>query len=260
MTEDFKGKERHFERNTGVAIDGAPISYVVALAAVGAVLAFIPFSMVIGAGKSFPLSQSIYPLVGWVLGPVAGALANGIGAAVGVILAPHTTTIPIISVLGSAAGGLTAGTMLNRDKRNWWWFPLALIYVLIFVYYVGRAVLLNGATWGAVLFGTLIDWSALLLFISPLRGYFARLIGDENPRRLAAGLFCGTWMVAGLDHLIGAAAVYYLVNWPNAAWLAFAPLAPLEHLLRSTIGAVIGTGVIVGLRAIGLLKPSHATY
>ena len=260
MTEDFKGEERYFERNRGVAIDGAPISYIVALATVGAVLAFIPFSVVIGVGKSFPLSQSIYPRVGWLLGPVAGALANGIGATVGVILAPHTTTIPLVSILGSAAGGLAAGAMGGRGRRSWWWLPLALVYLLIFGYYVGRAVLLNGATWGAVLFGTLIDWSALLLFLSPLRPYFARLIGDEDPKRLAAGLFCGTWMVAGLDHLAGAAAVYYLVNWSNEAWLAFAPLAPLEHLLRSTVGAVIGTGVIVGLRAIGLLKPTHATY
>ncbi len=132
--------------------------------------------------------------------------------------------------------------------------------MLLFAYYVWRAIFLNGATWGAVLFGTLIDWSALLLFVSPLRAYFASLIGDENPKRLAIGLFCGTWMVAGLAHLVGATAVYHLVNWSNEAWLAFAPLAPLEHLLRSTTGAAIGAGVIVGLRAIGLLKPTHATY
>ena len=260
MKQEFKGQEREFERNMGVAIDGAPISYIVTLAAVGAVLAFVPFSLVIGTGKSFPLSQSFYPLVGWLLGPVAGAVANGIGAAVGVVLAPHTATIPIISVIGSAAGGLTAGSMLGRGKRNWWWLPLALVYLLFLGYYVGRAVFINGATWGAVLFGTLIDWTALLLYLSPLRTYSARLIGDKDAKRLAIGLFLGTWMVAGLSHLIGATASYQLFNWPNEAWLAFAPLAPLEHLLRCTAGTVIGTGVITGLRTIGLLRPQNATY
>jgi hypothetical protein len=67
-------------------------------------------------------------------------------------------------------------------------------------------------------------------------------------------------MIAGLTHLAAAVVVYFQVNWPEAVWLAFAPLAPLEHLVRCVVGTVIGTGVIAGLRAIGLVKPREAVF
>ena len=35
---------------------------------------------------------------------------------------------------------------------------------------------------------------------------------------------------------------------------------PVEFLGRVAIGAVIGTGVIAGLRAIGLVKPTEGVY
>jgi hypothetical protein len=38
------------------------------------------------------------------------------------------------------------------------------------------------------------------------------------------------------------------------------PLIPIEFLSRCAIGTVIGTGVIAGLRAIGLVKPTNAIY
>jgi hypothetical protein len=38
------------------------------------------------------------------------------------------------------------------------------------------------------------------------------------------------------------------------------PTIPIENAFRGLIGAVIGAGVITGLRAIGLVKPTQATY
>ena len=260
MSQKPVGEEREVRFLGGAAIDGAPVAYVVVLAAVVTGLAFIPLSVVIGSGKSFPMSQGIYPLVGWILGPIAGATASGIGALIGILLAPHTTTVPVATVLGAVAGSFAAGSMVVTGRRRGWWIPLSALFVIAYGLYVGRAVFLNGVGIGAVVLGSFINWSALLLYILPTRRIAAGWIESQDLRRVAAGLFLGTWMAAGLSHLSAAVVVYFQINWPEAAWLGMAPLAPFEHLIRCVVGAVIGTGVIAGLRAIGLVKPAEAIY
>ena len=256
------GEERNVVHSKGAAIDGAPIAYIVTLAAVVAVLTVvpIPISFVIGTGKNFPMSQGVYPLMGWLLGPLAGALADGIGALVGLMINPQNTSSLLASLLGAAMGGLAAGSMRTEGHRRRWWLPLTAVFIIFYGLYAGRAVFVNRAVWWHVLLGSFINWSALLLFALPTRTFFARLLADANPRRVAVGLFGGTWMVAGLVHLSTGWIVYWLMNWPNTLWLAFAGTAPFEHIARCIIGTVIGVGVISGLRAIGLVKPVEAAY
>ncbi|MBC7260545.1 MAG: hypothetical protein H5T63_00915, partial [Chloroflexi bacterium] len=191
---------------------------------------------------------------------VAGAIASAIGAALGIFIAPHTTTVPVATVLGAIMGSFAAGAMITVGPRKNWWLPLSVLLCVIYALYGGRAVLQNGVRVHALLLGSFINWSALLLFILPTRRLAANWIGHQDLRRVASGLFLGTWMAAGLSHLTAATIVYFVVNWPEAVWLAMAPLAPLEHLARCVVGMVIGTGVIAGLRAIGLVKPTSAVY
>jgi hypothetical protein len=264
MTSDQppQGEERQVEARGAATIDGAPIAYVVSLAAVVTVLAMIPIpvSVVIGSGANFPMSQSIYPLVGWLLGPVAGALANGIGALIGIFVAPYTTSSPPATVFGAAMGGLAAGAMVARGARKRWWIPLSLVFIALYALYAGRAILVNQVAWLSVVLGSFINWSALLLFLLPTRTLFARMIQDRDLKRVGIGLFGGTWMIAGLVHLSTGAIVYWILNWPNEFWLIIAPLAPLEHAVRCVAGMTVGLGVIAGLRETGLVKPTHATY
>lgn len=260
MSQGPLGEEREVKFLGGTAIDGAPVAYIVVLAAVVVGLAFVPLSAVIGSGKSFPMSQAIYPLIGWILGPVAGAVANAVGALIGILLAPHTTTVPAATVLGALLGGLGAGAMAIGGSRKSWWIGVGALGLLAYAAYAGRAVVANGVGIVAVVLGSFIDWSALLLFLSPTRKLAARWIGGQDLGKLAAGLFLGTWMVAGLTHLLSSTIVYYVLNWPAPVWAAMAPVAPIEHAVRSVVGTVIGTGVIAGLRAIGLVKPEHAAY
>jgi hypothetical protein len=42
--------------------------------------------------------------------------------------------------------------------------------------------------------------------------------------------------------------------------LTLIPIIPFENLVRAAVGMVIGSGVITGLRAIGLVKPQNALY
>lgn len=52
------------EAVSSAAIDGAPIAYIVVLAAIVTTLSFIPFSIVLASGGSMPLSQAVFP--SWV--------------------------------------------------------------------------------------------------------------------------------------------------------------------------------------------------
>jgi hypothetical protein len=260
MSEKPAGEEREVKFLGGAALDGAPVAYVVVLAAVVAALAFIPFSVVLASGGSFPLSQGIFPLVGWLLGPVAGAVASGIGTLVGVFLAPHTAGVPVVSILGGVIASFAAGAMVLGKERNKWWIPLAVIFVIAWLLFAGRAVVQNGVSLYAAIAGSFLDWSGILLFILPTRTLFARWINSKNLAKTALGLFLGTWMIAGVMHVTQSCITYFMFNWPEEVWVTLIPIIPFENLMRCLTGTVIGTGVIAGLRAIGLVKPTWAIY
>jgi hypothetical protein len=260
MSEQPKGEEREVRFLGGAAIDGAPVAYIVVLAAVVAALAFIPFSVILASGGSFPMSQGIYPLVGWILGPIAGAVATAIGRVVGVFLAPHTSGVPTASIWAAAVGSFAAGCMVLGAKRKSWWLPLTVLFVIEWLLFAGRAVVVNGVGVYAAVAGSFLDWSGIVLFALPTRTLFAKWINSRNLGQTALGLFLGTWMIAGVSHLSATVFNYFMFNWPEKTWVMLIPIIPVENVFRSIIGTVIGTGVIAGLRAIGVVKPTEAIY
>ncbi len=261
MSERPAGEEREVRLLGGGTIDGTPGSYVVVLAAVVTALSFIPFSVILALGGSFPMSQGIYALVGWILGPIAGAAASGIGRLIGVFLAPHTAG-PVLaaSVWGAAIASFAAGSMVLGGKRKGWWIPLSVLFIVEFFLFIGRAIFLNSVGVGVAILTSFVNWSSILLYILPTRTLFARWINSRNTGLVAAGLFLGTWAIAGISHLSVTAILYYLLNWPEEVWITLVPIIPVEHVFRCVIGAVIGTGVISGLRAIGLIRRTEAIY
>jgi len=260
MSSAPSGEERTVRTLSRAAIDGAPVAYVVVLAAVVAALSFIPFSVILSIGGSFPLAQAVYPLVGWVLGPVGGAVATGVGRVIGVFVAPHTASIPVASISSAIVGSFAAGAMALDGKRKSWWFPLTVIFVIAWLLFAGRAVVQNGIGLWVAVAGSFLDWSGLVLFALPTRRLAARWIKSPKIATLAAGLFLGTWMITGVTHLIAAVVSYFMLNWPEEQWVALIPIIPVENLFRCLVGTAIGSGVIAGLRAIGIVKPSEAVY
>ncbi|HOT92449.1 MAG TPA: hypothetical protein PLJ78_09325 [Anaerolineae bacterium] len=254
------GEERKVKFLGGAAIDGAPVAYIVVLAAVVAALCFIPFSVILALGGSFPIAQGIFPLVGWILGPIAGAIASGVGRLIGVFVAPHTAAVPAVSVWSAMVGSFSAGVMKSEGKRKSWWLPLTIFFILEFLLFVGRAIVQNGVSPRAAFAGSFLDWSGILLFALPTRTLAARWLRHKNIGVVAAGLFLGTWMIAGVTHLTAAMITYFMSNWPEDVWVMLIPIIPVENLFRCLVGTVIGSGVIAGLRAIGIVKPTEATY
>jgi hypothetical protein len=258
MTQVPLGEERVVKPSAGTAIDGASVALIVVLAAVVAVLSFIPFSVMLGSAGSIEMSEGIYPLVGWLLGPVAGALASGLGRLVGVLLAPHTAGVPFVSVTGAMIGSFAAGSMVLEGKRRHWWIWLTIYLVTAYLLYAGRAVVQNGVGLLPAIGGSFLNWSGVLLYALPTRRWITRWLKSRHVGRLAAGLFLGTWMISGITHLNSATITYFMYNWPEEVWILLTPIIPVENLFRCLVGTVIGTGVIVGLRSIGIVKPQEA--
>jgi len=254
------GDEREVRLLGGTAIDGAPVAYIVVLSAVVTTLAFIPFTVVLASGGSFPMSQGIFALLGLLLGPVAGAVASGIGTLIGIFVAPHTAGVWPVSLLGAVLTSFAAGSVAGTGRRRFLPVPVFLVALLGLGLYLGRAVLVIGIPLRTAVLGSALDWSALLMFLSPLRPLVARLTRSASMSRVAMGLGLGTWMAYGMAHAVQDGITYYLFNWPEQIWVMLIPIVPFEMLFRCAVGMVIGTGVISGLRAIGLVRPTHAMY
>jgi len=181
-----------------------------------------------------------------------------IGRLIGVFLAPHTAGVPFVSVITAGVGSLTAGVMAGKRKN--WWVGLSVVFVIAYLLFAGRAVVQNGVSVTTAVLASFLDWSGLLLFMLPTRVLFGRWIMDRNLGKVVVGLFTGTWMITGLSHLVGGTITYFMFNWPEEVWISLIPIIPVENLFRCLIGTVIGVGVIGGLRAIGLVKPTEAVY
>ena len=260
MTTAPAGKEREVKFLGGAAIDGAPVAYIVVLAAVVVALAFIPMSVILASGGSFPLSQGIMSLLGWVLGPIAGAVADGIGTLLGVFLAPHTAGVAPVSVYGAVVAGFAGGAMVYGDKRSKWWIIPGVIGVVSYLVFAGRAFFTVGVSIPAIVLGSAGQWIGVLLYVLPTRVLFAKWIGSKNIGLLVAGLFLGTWASFAICHVAQSVITFFMFAWPEPVWWTLAGLVPFEYLQRCVVGTVIGVGVIAGLRAIGLVKPTNAIY
>lgn len=253
-----RGRERKVQFLGGAQLDGAPVAFIIVLAAVVTALSFIPFSIVVGTGGSFPMSHAVMTLVAFILGPIAGLVSVLIGALIGMFVAPYTASVPILSIATAVTAGFAGGTFISKERSKWW-IPTVIVIILVYVVYFIKAMA-NGVQLWAFLAESFINWSAILLFILPTRQLIARWIKDTSIVKLAVAMFLGTWIIMGFAHLVPTAIAYFMFGWPNETFVTLIPIVPVQHLIRSVGGMIIGTGVILGLRAIGLVKPKWAIY
>ncbi len=255
-----QNQERRIKFLEGITVDGAPMAYIMILAGLIIVLSFFPFSIVYASGGSFPVAEGLFPLVGWLLGPIAGALTTFIGRAIGIIVAPRTAGVALVSLWSATLGSFAAGAMVTEGKRSRWWIPLTVIFSIKLLLFAGRAMVQHGISPWAAIVGSLLDWSGVLLFALPTRTMIARWLKQENLGLVILGLFLGTWIVSGVIHVSSAVFTYYMFNWSEDIWIALIPIIPVETLYRCIIGTVFGTAIISVARAYNLQKPTAAVY
>ena len=241
------------------SLGGAPVAYVVMMAAVIAVLSFIPFSVALAGGSSFPMSQGVYPLTGWLLGPWAGIVASAMGALVGVFLAPHTAGIAWITIGGAGLGAGIAGCIVAGGRRLAGLAASLAVAAACGLFY-RHAVHDNGVRPALFVAAYASHAVSVALFLLPTRRWIGRLIASPQLGRVWIGLFLGTWCATGIMMFTESLVSYYLLNWPGQLFVVFVGIIPFEQAARAAIGAVVGTGVIAGLRALSLIKPAGARY
>jgi hypothetical protein len=253
------GRERKVQFLGGANLDGAPVAFIIVLAAVVTALSFIPFSVIVGTGGSFAMSDSVLTLNSIILGPIAGLVAALIGVIIGMFVAPYTASIPVLTLIVAVVAGISGGTFVLGKARSGWWIPVAVVVAIDYVVYAVAAAA-NGTSLGIFIAESAINWTGFILYVLPTRGMIARWIHSSKPVEVAVGMFLSTWIVMGFANLIASSVAYFMFGWPAAEFAVLIPILPVQHLIRALGGAVIGTGVILGLRAIGLVKPKWAIY
>ena len=264
MSEEQSPREATVSSRTLIA--GAPISQVAVWAAVVAVAGTIPWIFPMqGGGGGFPMSIPIAPIVGVILGPIAGFIAVLVGGAIDLIIAPYTAQIGILSPLTIAFAALGAGYLVQRPKRNllipgilgaFFWVWLQLDYALIVNDYPFPQILLVGGT------DMVPSWIIGLVF----SGWAAKQIQESDVKSFWK-LFLGLWVVAyfgvgAMEHGIGWAVWEIMYKYPAEGSIAVVlALTWWERIfLYAGSGALVGTALILALKRMSLRRPEHARW
>ena len=95
-------------------LTGKEIALSGVMAAVMAIAAFIPVTVVAGVGKVISAAVILEPLIGVILGPVLGTYAAAAGAFAGQIIAPQGNIFHYLTFIPPTVGAATAGLLAHR--------------------------------------------------------------------------------------------------------------------------------------------------
>jgi uncharacterized membrane protein len=209
-------------------------------AALIAVATLLPAFPVIGTGATFNIGAALVPLAGIFFGPWTGAIAAGIGAFIGQLIAPHTVLFGPLQFLISIVGAAAAGLAMQRK----WIYPLGLILVLglawyafplgrqawatPFLYLLGLVAILIGWVWGR-------DW-----------------LSSSNRALIFPGVLMASLASVVVSQALGNLWALIMFALPPAIWFSVLPIAPVERLLFGLGAAIVGTPLLIGLPKISV--------
>ncbi len=211
-------------------------------AALMAAASLLPAFPIIGTGVTFNIANCLTPLAGIFFGPVAGAIAAGVGGFIGQLIAPHTVLFGPLQFTIAIMGALGAGFAMQGR----WWVP-ALIIALF------------GGVWYLVPGGT-EAWATPLLY---LLGFAAIAVGifisrKENPllsrnrARMGLGILCASLAGIVVTQSMGNLWALIFFELPPAIWFTVLAIAPVERFLFALGAMIIGTPLLIGLPKIGI--------
>ncbi len=259
-------RPRHVIVGSRNLLAGAPISQVAVWAAIIAVAGTIPWVFPMqGGGGAFPMSIPLAPLVGVVLGPVAGFVACLVGGTIDLVIAPYTAGIGLLSPFSIAFAALGAGYLVQRPRPKLW-VPGLLAPVFLLWLWADFAFIMGDFPFPQILLvGGLDVFPSWVVGLTGARWAAAQLEGEESRARWR--VFVALWLVS----YFGVAAMQHGFEW--AVWqmmFQFPPEPSIATSLAFTwwerlfvyagIGALIGTPVIMGLKRMGLRRPVHARW
>ncbi|MDD5367917.1 MAG: hypothetical protein PHQ40_02435 [Anaerolineaceae bacterium] len=211
-------------------------------AALMAAASLLPAFPVIGTGVTFNIANCLTPLAGIFFGPWAGAVAAGVGAFIGQLIAPHTVLFGPLQFTIAVLGAMASGFAMQRR----WWAPALIIAVFAGAWYLlpnGRAA-----------------WATPLLYIL---GFAFILVGvvishKENPllskdrRKLGLGILCASIAGIVVTQAMGNLWAMIFFQLPPAIWFTVLAISPIERFLFGLGAMIIGTPLLIGLPKIGI--------
>lgn len=209
-------------------------------AAIIAVASLLPAFPVIGTGATFNIGNSLVPLAGIFFGPLAGAVAAGVGGFIGQLIAPHTVLFGPLQFTISMFGAAMAGFAMQRK----WQYPALLILVLGLAWY---AFPLGRQAWGTPLIYTL---GFLAIAIGWLFG--RKWLSSANRMQMFMGIFCAALAGIVVTQAIGNLWAMVMFALPPAIWWSTIAIGPLERFFFAVGSGIIGLPLMIGLPKISI--------
>jgi uncharacterized membrane protein len=211
-------------------------------AALMAAASLLPAFPIVGTGATFNIANCLTPLAGIFFGPIAGAIAAGVGGFIGQLIAPHTVLFGPLQFTIAIMGALASGFAMQRK----WLVPFLIITVFGGVWYL----IPNGR--GA--------WATPFLYIV---GYVAILVGwllsrkenallSSNKAKMAVAILCASAAGIVVTQAMGNLWALIFFQLPPAIWFTVLPIAPVERIFFSIGAMIIGTPLLIGLPKIGI--------
>lgn len=252
-------EERTVVAKGGVSIGGAPVSHTAIMAALVAVMAFIPASIVVGGmGGGWPLHDVIHPVVGMLLGPIAGPIASAIGIVVGGVVAPYTNLGPWAFLIGLMSSFAVAMTLY--PNRSLWYVPWAITAALNLIYlFQASAYGIGFWLWLSNVFTVQI--ALALIAVPQVRTWaIARIRGGVPGLRLYVAFFIVFFFGSTAGIQANWVPAFATNPWPAEVWPALIVIILVERVAFTAVGALIAVGLIGALRRSPIAKARLAGY
>lgn len=246
-------------RTTGAqrgAIAGIPVAFLAIWAAVYAVASILPAVPLVGGG-TFGGQEFILTLAGMLFGPIAGAIAAGIGGLLASFVGPATAYFGLATFYPHAIGALAAGLLVVNTRNSR--ITALVIFVIGLLAWpllpmfsaIGAFVYAAGAYWPMYLTGLLGIWA------SP---WAVNKIREMKPWPTALGVGVISWTAYMVNH------VYLSLGWsflfpqgPESWVFAFwSGIVPGQRILLTLVSATVGSAVIIGLHRAGVRFPAKS--
>ncbi|CCV15148.1 ECF transporter S component [Mesorhizobium sp. STM 4661] len=243
----------------GVSIGGAPVSYTAILAALVAVLAFIPASIVVGGmGGGWPLHDVIHPLLGLLLGPIAGPIASVIGIVVGNVIAPYTNLGPWSPLMG-AMSAFAVG-MVMYPNRSLWYVPWVITLAANLIY-LWQSLSFGIGFWLWLSNVFTVDVALILIAIPRIRNW---AIDQIRNGAASLSLYAAYFVVFFFGSTAGIQLNWvpsFATNpWPAEVWPPLIFIIFLERVVFTAVGALVAFALIAAIRRSPIAKAKLAGY
>ena len=217
------------------------VAFVSVFAALYVVLGYIPLFYIFGAyGQYVTAALIIAPVIGIILGPVGGALATAIGGIVGMMLTGIMPMGPFTFLPG------TLDTLcIGLTFRGKWYASAGIFAVFIIAFAALPSI-------GAAKYFIWLHATALVLLLSPASTLAVKYVKSTDPQELVLGVGILVFIGVLIDHIVGSFIFQLLTPLPQYVWETVAFIYPIERLLVTVVAAVIGAGIVRGIKASGL--------